>query len=199
MITILLFTKVLCYALISEENNELNDPDSSLPTGLSPNCPIAATSTSSNIFNSSLDSNYTSMDINDSVISTTFESPPVAQPYNSQSQVCCSAEQSMLRSHSAIPQHLIMPQMNQTNVYHPPVVIVVTDPNNSIMSNQDLLQLISTALPECASLMQSSTIYRICADQRINIPKPASQTISSNAQSTNPLYEKLCFNSKNNQ
>ncbi|CAF1983374.1 unnamed protein product [Rotaria magnacalcarata] len=183
----------------NEENNELNDPDSSLPTGLSPNCPIAATSTSSNIFNSSLDSNYTSMDINDPVISTTFESPPVAQPYNSQSQVCCSAEQSMLRSHSAIPQHLIMPQMNQTNVYHPPVVIVVTDPNNSIMSNQDLLQLISTALPECASLMQSSTIYRICADQRINIPKPASQTISSNAQSTNPLYEKLCFNSKNNQ
>ncbi|CAF4295422.1 unnamed protein product, partial [Rotaria magnacalcarata] len=52
MITILLFTKVLCYALISEENNELNDPDSSLPTGLSPNCPIAATSASSNIFNS---------------------------------------------------------------------------------------------------------------------------------------------------
>ncbi|CAF4948703.1 unnamed protein product, partial [Rotaria socialis] len=36
MIAILLYTKVLCYALISEENNGLNDPDSSLPSGLSP-------------------------------------------------------------------------------------------------------------------------------------------------------------------
>ncbi|CAF3352908.1 unnamed protein product [Rotaria socialis] len=36
----------------NEENNELNDPDSSLPSGLSPNCPIPATTTSPNISNS---------------------------------------------------------------------------------------------------------------------------------------------------
>ncbi|CAF4585079.1 unnamed protein product [Rotaria socialis] len=105
----------------------------------------------------------------------------------------------MLRSHSTVLQHVIMPQTNQTNVYQPPVVIVVTDPNTSIMSNQDLLQLISTRLPECTPLMQSSTIYRISADQRINIPKPTSQTISVNAQSTTPFHEKPYFNSKNNQ
>jgi len=53
----------------------------------------------------------------------------------------------------------------ETNNNTPPIIIVVTSPNQCIMSNQDLALLIQNHLPQYSQLIDSSPFHRIDADQ----------------------------------
>ncbi|CAF3304259.1 unnamed protein product [Rotaria sp. Silwood2] len=130
---------------------------------------------------------------------STIEQTPISyvqstsslQPYYPRSQMTSASVESSYEYYSNVPQYVAAPQTNYISTYQPPIVIVVTNSNHSIMSDQDVVQLISNKLPECGQLIQSSSIHRINVDQTFNAPTPISKTISSNSQSLSPLFDDI--------
>ncbi|CAF3651810.1 unnamed protein product [Rotaria sp. Silwood1] len=177
----------------SQENNKQNDPDSPVAPGYSPN-PTTITTTSANGDNLPYDSFYCGTSTPEQTSYSEYQSTSFLTPYYPQSQMPSTSVQLPYESYSNVPQYDATSQTNQTSTYQSPIVIVVTNP---IMSDQDILQLISNRLPQYGQLLQSSLIHRINADQTFNAPTPISQTISSNLQSLSPLLEDLISDSNN--
>ncbi|CAF4445397.1 unnamed protein product [Rotaria sp. Silwood2] len=173
-----------------ENNNNSNDSDLSPAPGRSPNSTIITT-TNINADNISSDSYDFGLSTIEQTPISYVQSTSSLQPYYPRSQMTSASVESSYEYYSNVPQYVAAPQTNYISTYQPPIVIVVTNSNHSIMSDQDVVQLISNKLPECGQLIQSSSIHRINVDQTFNAPTPISKTISSNSQSLSPLFDDI--------
>ncbi|CAF3730098.1 unnamed protein product [Rotaria sordida] len=189
------------YCSHNEENNKPNDPNVS-PASIHSQNSANITTTSNNADNG-MPSNYNFSISKHNFISVIYDSYDFGTstteqtlfPYYPstsslqldypQPQIPSASEQLLNESYSNVPEQFATSQINQTCIHQSPMVIVVTDVNHSIISDEDIVKLISNKLPQYDELFQSSFIYRINVDQTLNVSTPISQMISSNSSPFN--------------